>query len=54
MGRAIIDGLKAGRTLEAIAESLHCKRTAIGKEWARIYEIARDLRDEGKKKENVP
>jgi hypothetical protein len=53
-GRAIIDGLKAGRTLEDIAESLHCKRTAIGKEWARIYAIARDLRDEGRKTENVP
>jgi DNA-binding CsgD family transcriptional regulator len=46
-GRAIVDGLKEGKTLEEIAEALNCKRTAIVKEWTQLYSIARELREKG-------
>jgi hypothetical protein len=47
MGRTILEGLKAEQTLEAIAETLNCKRTRIVKEWTQLYLAAQSLR--GKK-----
>lgn len=45
-GRIIIEGLKAGQTLEEIAEGLNCKRTVIVKEWTQLYLTAQRLRGE--------
>ncbi|MEG3439533.1 HetZ-related protein 2 [Pannus brasiliensis CCIBt3594] len=43
-GKAIIDGLKAGKTLEQIAESLDRRRSSIVKEWTQLYLTAQSLR----------
>lgn len=43
-GKSVIDGLKAGKTLEEIAGELNCKRTQVVKEWTQLYLSAQSLR----------
>jgi DNA-binding CsgD family transcriptional regulator/DNA-directed RNA polymerase specialized sigma24 family protein len=43
-GKSVIDGLKAGKTLEEIASELNCKRTQVVKEWTQLYLSAQSLR----------
>ena len=43
-GKSVIDGLKAGKTLEEIACELNCKRTQVVKEWTQLYLSAQSLR----------
>jgi DNA-binding NarL/FixJ family response regulator len=43
--RQIIERLKAGETLETIAENLNLKLTQIQQEWTTIYLMAQDIRN---------
>ena len=43
--RQIIERLKAGETLETIAETLNLKLTQIQQEWTTIYLMAQDIRN---------
>ncbi|CAD5914257.1 HetZ-related protein 2 [Planktothrix agardhii] len=43
--RQIIEQLKAGETLETIAETLNLKLTQIQQEWTTIYLMAQDIRN---------
>lgn len=43
-GKSVINGLKAGKTLEEIAGELNCKRTQVVKEWTQLYLSAQSLR----------
>jgi hypothetical protein len=44
IGKSVIDGLKAEKTLDEIASELNCKRTQIVKEWTQLYLTAQSLR----------
>lgn len=45
--RQIVEGMKAGKSLDAIAQALNWKKSQLIGEWSQLYLIAQELRSEG-------